>query len=118
MRPYKRSGKNRKKEYIVMGVVIVVKLILMGLFSSDYQDKMFMPFVSAFLQGFNPYSYYFEHELLPSFPYFPLMLLIKSIDGGLWLSFNQKVFSCGICSLRCRSLFLTCLGIGSCAKCM
>lgn len=65
-----------------MGVVIVVKLILMGLFSSDYQDKMFMPFVSAFLQGFNPYSYYFEHELLPSFPYFPLMLLIKSIDGG------------------------------------
>lgn len=90
MRPYKRPEKNRKKEYIVMGVVIVVKLILMGLFSSDYQDKMFMPFVSAFLQGFNPYSYYFEHELLPSFPYFPLMLLIKSIDGGVVAVFQPK----------------------------
>ena len=62
---------------------IVCKLVLMGLFSSDYQDLMFIPFVRCFLEGENPYQYYYEHELLPSFPYPPIMLIIESIGGAL-----------------------------------
>lgn len=68
--------------------ITVVKIILMGLFSSDYQNKMFMPFVNNFLNSFsegyiNPYEYYYINDLIPSFPYPPLMLLIESIGGIL-----------------------------------
>lgn len=78
-----KMEKEKKAECLVLGIIMLIKIILMGMFSSDYQDKMFIPFVSIFLQGDNPYTFYFEHELLPSFPYFPLMLLIESVGGGL-----------------------------------
>ena len=81
---------SRKKEYVIIGAVIVIKLLLMGLFSSDYQDKMFIPFVSSFLEGKNPYTYYYENQLLSSFPYLPLMLLIESIGGLLLMLFDPK----------------------------
>lgn len=61
--------------------IVTLKLVLMGLFSSDYQDLMFVPFVKTFLNGNNPYDYYFQHNLLDSFPYPPLMLLIESVFG-------------------------------------
>lgn len=76
----------RKKEldkYIIIGSVIIVKIMLMGFFSSDYQDKMFIPFVDAFLNGNNPYEYYYQNGLVSHFPYFPFMLLIESIGGIL-----------------------------------
>lgn len=74
--------------YIFMLVVTLLKLILMGLFSSDYQYKMFQPFVNVFLSGdgrgfVNPYDYYYDNALLNSFPYPPLMLFIETISGGL-----------------------------------
>jgi len=76
--------KNTKQNRImIVGLVIVFKVVLMGLFSSDYQDKMFMPFVDTFLAGNNPYEYFYSNGLQPSFPYFPLMLLIESIGGGI-----------------------------------
>lgn len=57
------------------GVIIILKIILMGLFSSDYQDVMFIPFVVSFLNGeTNPYEYYYQNQFLSSFPYPPLML--------------------------------------------
>lgn len=69
---------------ILMGVLF--KLLLMGLFSSDYQDRMFIPFVKCFLEGRNPYQVYYDNALLPSFPYPPVMLLIECI-GGIFVNF-------------------------------
>ncbi len=69
------------KAAIVMTVLF--KLLLMGLFSSDYQDLMFIPFVQCFLEGENPYQYYYDHHLLSSFPYPPVMLFVESIGGML-----------------------------------
>ena len=81
-----QNTKNNKR--IVVGLIIVFKLMLMGFFSSDYQNKMFVPFVNAFLSGKNPYNYFYENSLHPSFPYFPLMLLIESVGGLLLKLFN------------------------------
>lgn len=74
--------------FFAAGIVLVlaVKLILMSLFSSDYQDMMFMPFVDCFLSGRNPYEYYLKNNLVSSFPYPPLMLLIESMFGAVALS--------------------------------
>ncbi len=71
-----------KKQYIFIGVILL-KLILMGVFSSDYQNMMFIPFVKKFLEGYNPYKFYYENRLISSFPYMPLMLLIESVGGIL-----------------------------------
>lgn len=64
-------------------VTVLFKLLLMGLFSSDYQDMMFIPFVRCFLAGENPYQYYYDNQLLSSFPYPPVMLFVESIGGIL-----------------------------------
>ena len=67
--------------------ITIFKVILMGIFSSDYQNKMFMPFVEQFINNIigrnfvNTYEYYYLNNLLPSFPYPPLMLLIESVGG-------------------------------------
>lgn len=74
---------NRKNRCIIICIIILIKLLLMGLFSSDYQNMMFIPFVKNFLAGENPYTYYYNNQLLASFPYFPLMLLVESLGGGL-----------------------------------
>lgn len=82
----KISRKKLNYEKLMIEIVIIVsivKFVLMGLFSSDYQNMMFIPFVRCFLEGNNPYTYYFENNLLYSFPYPPLMLWIESI--GVWL---------------------------------
>lgn len=71
---------------LILIAIVALKLILSGLFSSDYKDKMFIPFVDAFLSGENPYDYFYENSLKSSFPYFPLMLLIESM-GGFFLKF-------------------------------
>lgn len=73
--------------HIFIIAVTILKIILMGLFSSDYQNKMFMPFVETFISNIisgnyvNPYEYYYINNLVPSFPYPPLMLLIESVGG-------------------------------------
>ncbi len=76
-----------KNYYKILKTVVVMtvlfKLLLMGLFSSDYQDLMFIPFVKCFLSGNNPYQYYYDNQLLSSFPYPPVMLFIECIGGFL-----------------------------------
>lgn len=67
------------KAAIIVGVLF--KLCLMGLFSSDYQNLMFIPFVKCFLSGENPYQFYYDHQLLSSFPYPPVMLFVECIGG-------------------------------------
>lgn len=82
----------RKKEYKVSAFYIFVvtitlfKIILMATFSSDYQDKMFIPFVTKYVsnigvKGFNVYDYYYKSNSIANFPYPPLMLFIESIPG-------------------------------------
>ncbi len=73
----------------IVGAVFL-KLLLMGLFSSDYQDLMFIPFVKCFLSGENPYQYYYDNGLLSSFPYPPVMLFVECI-GGICLSVGIKL---------------------------
>ena len=68
--------------------IVVFKLLLMGLFSSDYQDLMFIPFVNCFLERKNPYQFYYDNNLLPSFPYPPVMLLLECI-GGVFVTFME-----------------------------
>lgn len=70
-----------------IALTILFKLLLMGFFSSDYQDLMFIPFVKCFLTGQgNPYQFYYDNDLLSSFPYPPIMLLIECI-GGVFVTF-------------------------------
>lgn len=85
-----RAGEQKTvqgKRCFIWMTVVLVKLLLMGLFSSDYQDVMFIPFVGTFLSGENPYDYYYREQLLSSFPYPPLMLLIEAVGGclSLWI---------------------------------
>jgi len=94
--------------------IVFLKILLMGLFSSDYQDKMFIPFVSTFVDGhMNPYAYYYDNQLLRSFPYPPLMLLIESL-GGLLLSvlrpasifWRNVLFKLPLLVFDCAGLYL------------
>ena len=57
--------KNIYNRLLIISTIIVLKILLMGLFSSDYQNIMFIPFVNIFLDGHNPYDYYYENQLLP-----------------------------------------------------
>ena len=94
------------KAAILVGVLF--KLLLMGLFSSDYQDQMFIPFVDLFLNGENPYQVYYDNGLLPSFPYPPVMLLVECI-GGVFVTFFSKIlFSSYLFFLRIFSGYIIC----------
>ena len=76
---------------VFLVVVIGFKLVLMGMFSSDYQEKMFLPFVSCFVTDHqNPYRYFFQSTSVNPFPYPPLMLLIESAFG--WIALQVSSF--------------------------
>lgn len=110
-----KSG-TQKKQYIwyyLMGV-LVCKIIMMVCFSSDYQDAMFYPFVSRFVDGldsnrWNPYEYYYQNGMVPSFPYPPMMLFLQSIP----------VILIRVCSVRnafiIRAIFKLPILIADCA---
>ncbi|MFP3154158.1 uridine kinase [Lachnospiraceae bacterium ZAX-1] len=95
-------------------VFIIVKIILMGLFSSDYQIKLFMPFVQAFIDGTangNPYEYYYRNGLPSSFPYPPMMLFIESAGMTLIHIFHiQNIFVSNII-FKLPNLFFDLLGL-------
>ena len=81
------------EEYLKTAIILTVlfKLLLMGFFSSDYQNLMFIPFVKCFLTGQgNPYQYYYDNQLLSSFPYPPVMLFMECI-GGIFVTHFQNL---------------------------
>lgn len=88
-----KKRKNLDMYIIAISLVIVVKLILMGSCSSDYEELMFVPFVKTFILGHNPYEYYYRNGLISSFPYPPLMLLIESIYGFISVKISSIFFS-------------------------
>lgn len=67
-----------KQFKIFFGLAIIVKLILLIVFSSGYQEGLFIPFVLEYLEhGGNPWEY--QSTVGEAFPYPPLMLYILSI---------------------------------------
>lgn len=67
---------------------LLIKIICMGVFSSDYQNKMFMPFINDWIEscsyGFiNPYEQYFEKNIHINFPYPSFMLATMTLGGLL-----------------------------------
>ena len=82
----------KKNRFILaFGFILLVKFVLAGLFSSDYQDSLFMPFVQGWLEnGGNPYALFADKNNW--FPYPPLMLFIEAIGGGVSLFVSNNVF--------------------------
>ena len=88
-------GRNNDRNWLVVIFgIMLIKIILMGFFSSDYQNGMFRPFVNTFLDGNNPYSYYYENGLSSAFPYFPMMLFCESFGEGIIRLFSVHDLFC------------------------
>jgi uridine kinase len=67
------SNVDRNVKYILF-----LKLVLLFLFTSEYNNLLFQPFVNIFVENnVNPWQYYFDNNLnLDAFPYHALMLYI------------------------------------------
>lgn len=70
--------KNKKKVFTGFSIIIILKIILLMSFSSEYSTDLFAPFIKTFTDGnINPWQYYFENGLrLDAFPYQSLMLYL------------------------------------------
>ncbi len=80
------------KELIPITAIFILKIILMGLFSSDYQQKMFEPFITDWLKGlpqgeYDPYQAHFNVGEDYNFPYPVGMLIIMSIGAFINMQF-------------------------------
>ena len=80
------------------GIVLLFKIVLLGMFSSDYQNHLFIPFVSHFVTLWdNPWQYVWQHQLPLQFPYHPLMLYTFSTGSLLIKLFSvSHVFWCNL----------------------
>jgi len=81
-------GMFKQKDF---AAVTLVKIVLMAVFSSCYQDELFVPFVSHFTANLdNPWQYFYSTGSTVEFPYHPLMLYTlsafyipaKALSGG------------------------------------
>ncbi len=71
--------KFKKKQFLLITfIIIILKIIIMGLFSSDYQNLLFIPFINCFKFN-NPWEYVYTNHLNLEFPYHPIMLYVYSI---------------------------------------
>lgn len=69
------------KSDILLVLLTILKVILSGLFSSDYQSKLFIPFVSYYVEnGGNPYQHFYDIGMLKAFPYPTVMLLVETVS--------------------------------------
>lgn len=80
--------KNREVQidrfHVFILAISLVKIFLMCVCTSDYQEKMFIPFLTHFVVGGgNPYQYFFEAGNTRAFPYPAAMLLIESAGAGI-----------------------------------
>lgn len=70
------------KFHILIFVMTILKVMLMCVCTSDYQNKMFIPFLSYFVtEGGNPYQHFFEEGNTNAFPYPVIMLMVESIGA-------------------------------------
>ena len=69
----------QNKFLLISIFAILLKILLAGFFSSDYQEKIFIPFVDYFINNFeNPWQYFYQENREVAFPYPPLMLYLLS----------------------------------------
>ncbi len=74
-----------------VGVGVVLKILCLGFFSSDYQNQLFLPFVGHFVSFWdNSWQYVWQHHLMAEFPYHPLMLYIFSSGMVLIKAFSVE----------------------------
>lgn len=112
VRRYKAGSIHRFHVFIV--AVLLLKIVLMGAFSSDYQNALFMRFIHGFLTQavrgnlVNPYEY-FKHES-GLFPYPPVMFAIECVGGTLSFFAGNSIFIKNIL-FKLPSLFFDCLGM-------
>ena len=91
----KINVKKFKNSKFFIIVILILKIIAMGTFSSDYQNNIFMKFIYGFINEIkngkfvNPY-FIFRNEIT-LFPYPPVMFLIE-IVGGFFSSLFSNIF--------------------------
>ncbi len=63
---------------LLVGACILLKVIAMTVFSSGFENELFLPFVRHYLENFdNPWQFFYTHSAHgDEFPYQPLMLYI------------------------------------------
>ena len=98
--------------YIFIGAVTVLKILLMGLFSSDYQNKLFIPFISYFVEnGGDPYQHFYNCGIKNAFPYPFGMLLIQSLGAIIVKIFGIKSVFMTNLAYKFPSLLLDFVGL-------
>ncbi len=72
----------------------IIKILLMGSFSSDYEELMFKPFLEHFFAdvGRNPYESFLLRYGFIAFPYPPLMLLAEGVGYALMQFVRDNYF--------------------------
>ena len=75
-------------------ILVLIKLFLLSIFSSEYNATLFYQFVQVFVEGnLNPWEFYHNNDLnLDAFPYHPLMLYILAPTVFLINLFNIENF--------------------------
>jgi len=73
--------KKRSQLFGLTGLLVTalgLKIILMCLFSSGFENDLFLPFIKHYLQNFdNPWQFFYQHSVTADeFPYQPLMLYV------------------------------------------
>jgi len=78
--PESSSLKTRRLSILLVSCVLV-KVVVMTLFSSDFENDLFLRFIQHFLENFdNPWDYFHTHSAHgDEFPYQPLMLYIQAL---------------------------------------
>ena len=64
-------------------LIVIFKIVLLGIFSSEVSTLLFRPFLKLFVSGnLNPWQYYFENNLnQDAYPYHGLMLAIHAFPA-------------------------------------
>lgn len=97
----KRAVKTDRYHLFIF-MVTVVKIVCMGLFTSDYQEQLFIPFAEYYVaNGGNPWDAYYEYGITNAFPYPIGMLFIQSLgvflrdawgmQDRIWINFTSKI---------------------------
>lgn len=80
----KRKKQRIKRLDLFIILLVLLKVILMFSFSSDYENQLFIPFVKHFLQSRdNPYHFFYEAGKQNMFPYPAVMLFVQSVSGAI-----------------------------------
>lgn len=100
------------KFHILVFVITVLKILLMCVCSSDYQNKLFIPFLSYFVtEGGNPYQHFYETGSINAFPY-PVVMLVVGASGAALVQWWGIASVCAVNFLyKLPSLILDYVGL-------